>query len=272
MANEFGRLLAAGAVAHGVSVEGALTMSPVFPHPVALEPEFSAFDPAQSFVVAVHRGIVNVPRPVGWVTRRVLLSGEPVDLRRAEGFIAGLAGSAGPISFEVFAQRSRATVYLGAGPGEIGFVMATWLAAYPQSVLVEAADPWDAIAAVQLLYDLYSPAPYHRSLRSSQVSPWAQFFGLCALLPDDEISFVQYVFSPARHNWQQNIAGMLVAERGVRATLPARPHRHSENSWGTRVCRGAPAGRHDPCPRVEYGGLGRLRHRRWPSPQLPFHG
>lgn len=222
IAGVFGRALANGVIAHNLSVEASIAHSAIFPHPVMLEPLFVPFDPAQTFVDAGRQCITTGVVWPDWLVQRVILPVlERVDVVRAAGFVASLAGCDAPMSFECIAQGHQASFYLGAPAQHLGFLTSAWLASYPESAIVAAADPWAALPldAPLVLCDLYAAAPYHRCLRAA-VSPWPQLLRLAASLRDGALLFYQVVFAPTVHPWQQNIAGMLAAERSLGRRAP----------------------------------------------------
>src|SRR5437870_1520913 len=104
LAGDFGRLLAAGTVAHTLSLESGVTGGPVCPFPVHLEPPFSNLDPLQTFGTLPAQRIIQAPVIEEWTVLRVILPvmGE-VNSRQAEAFSAGLAGFRDRLAFEFFA-------------------------------------------------------------------------------------------------------------------------------------------------------------------------
>jgi hypothetical protein len=221
IAGEFGRTLAMGTVAHSLQVEADVTKSHIYPYPVRMEPTFRPFDPGQTFEPAGQPSVAQAPRVEERITRRVILPlSDDVDWKTAEAMLAGLAGLHVPMSFELIAQHERASFYISAPAHAISFLTATALASYPESAIVHTTDPWLAINPTALvLYDLYVRTPYHRAIRAS-VSPWPQLLQLCTHLRGEEIVFCQILFAPVREAWQQNIAGMLEAERSLGHRAP----------------------------------------------------
>jgi len=220
-AGEFGRLLAMGTVAHSLLVEAAVTKSPIFPYPVRLEPAFRSFDPGQTFEVPRQPRVAKAPLIKERIIRRVILPlSDDVDGKTAAAMLAGLAGLHVPMSFELIADHERASFYVSAPAHAISFLTATVLASYPNSAIVDTADPWLAISPTALmLSDLCVRAPYHRAIQAS-ISPWPQLLRQCTHLRGDEIVFGQILFAPVQEAWQQNMAGMLEAERSLGHRAP----------------------------------------------------
>ena len=212
LAGQFGRSLADGAIAHRLSLEADLTRGPLLPYPVELEPLFRLVDPLQTLAPVEERVMRAATLHEFSTVRLILPSVEAVDWARAESFVAGLAGCHAPVAFEAFVHGGRAEFYLSAPSGHAGFVTSTWRAAYPNSALVAAPNPWAAVRMPPaVLCDMFAPVPYARRVRT--VTPWLALLGLCAGLGAPHVAFWQVLFQPTRHCWQQNIAALLAAER-----------------------------------------------------------
>jgi len=221
LARDFGRLLAASTAQYAITVEAQRTQSPIFSHPVELEPHFEPFDPLQTFVHTDRQHFVTIPPPAPWRLRRIILPDTAdVDARRAEAMTAALAGCNAPMSFELIATPERAEFYLGAQPADITVLANTWLGVYPTSAVVPATDPLSSLAPAPLvLVDLYSPAGYHRAVRSAG-TPWRTLLRFCTGMQGHDVLFCQVLFVPARHRWQHNIASILEAERALGHRAP----------------------------------------------------
>jgi hypothetical protein len=219
-AGALGRLLAMGQVAHSLSLEAGLTTGPIFRHPVALEPHYSAFDPLQTFQRTTDRCIATTQAAYEWTTRGLILPVTDIDAELATRAVAGHIGCQGPVSLECWMREGRVKFYIGAQPTEMPFVIGNWLAAYPQSAVVDAPDPFQNLSAISVLYDVYSPEPYHRAIRSAQLTPWRQFFHLCTTLDQNDELFLQCVFAPTHCPWQRNMARNHDAERSLGHRAP----------------------------------------------------
>lgn len=223
LAEEFGQRLADGAVAHVLSREANLTSGPIMPFPVGLEPPFARVDPLQTYTATASRSATASTAATGWKFRRFFLPRvSAVDWRRAETLVSALAGVRSPMSFEVVVHGQHASLYVGAPQEQLAFVASTWLAVYPDAVLVDATDPLATLASGELvLFDWYTGAPYHRAIRASQaVSAWASFFALCTSLTPTDVAFCQIVFQATMHAWQENIAAIVAAEHSLRHRTP----------------------------------------------------
>lgn len=234
IAAEFGERLAQGMTAHSLALEAARTCGSIQPCAVNLEPAFHLYDPGQTFVPVIPisnakivpqhiHAAADVVAATAWAVRQMLVpSADSVDWAQAEAVIARLAGCPSPVSFELHATNSSAAIYLSAPAEYINFAVDAWTAGYPEIAIIECADPARQIKVDGLvLYDLYSPAPYHRSIKTRPaVLPWRSFLQLASSLSDGEVLFAQVLFQPVQAPWQQNIAGILEAERALGSRAP----------------------------------------------------
>ncbi|HEY3439716.1 MAG TPA: hypothetical protein VGK29_03145 [Paludibaculum sp.] len=237
-----GRRLAENTTNYSATLEAKITQSPIYPHPVPLEPPFRPFDPLQTFE---HAGPVPVPSAepgTKWLVRRIILTKtDSIDYKHAESTLAALAGSKTPITFELWATRHTAGLYLGAPLKNAGLVLQHWRTAYPECPITNTPDPANDLRPDNLVVcDLYSPAPYHRSIRlQAQTSPWRYLLSACDSLKEGETVFAQIIFAPTKNAWQQNIAALLQAESllGPRAPMgrTANPKRPDEPIFAAAI-------------------------------------